>query len=211
MAKVSARSPADARSRSDAKSASKPERAIDRIRKTARELFYRDGIRAVGVDEIVSQSGVTKPSLYRSFPSKDELAASYLKDYEQEFWLRFEEATGAHPGRPREQILAFFERLATRATQPHYRGCGLTNAVVEFPERDHPARRVAEAHKRELRRRLEAMAVEMGVRAPDRLADGLLLLIEGAYASGQLFGADGPARSVAIAAKHLIDAAQARR
>ena len=66
----------------------------------ARDLFYRDGIRAVGVDEIVRQAGVTKPSLYRSFPSKDELAASYLRQYEQEFWARFDQSVAAHPGDP---------------------------------------------------------------------------------------------------------------
>ncbi len=58
----------------------RPKRAAERIRETAGELFYRQGIRAVGVDEIVTRAGVTKPSLYRSFPSKDELAAAYLRD-----------------------------------------------------------------------------------------------------------------------------------
>ena len=56
----------------------------------ARDLFYREGIRAVGVDEIVRQAGVTKPSLYRSFPSKDELAASYLRQYEKDSGTRFD-------------------------------------------------------------------------------------------------------------------------
>ncbi|TIV72810.1 MAG: TetR/AcrR family transcriptional regulator, partial [Mesorhizobium sp.] len=69
--------------------------------------FYREGIRAVGVDEIVRRTGVTKPSLYRSFPSKDELAASYLRKYDLEFWERFDEAVDAHPGNPRAQIIAF--------------------------------------------------------------------------------------------------------
>lgn len=80
--------------------APKPLLAADRIRKTAREMFYRDGIRAVGVDAIVTQAGVTKPSLYRSFSSKDELAATYLRDYDAEFWARFDAACAAHPGDP---------------------------------------------------------------------------------------------------------------
>ena len=103
-----------------------------RILETADRLFYLQGIRAVGVDEIVSESGVTKPSLYRSFPSKDELAASYLRDYEQEFWNRFDASIKAHPGDPRAQLMAFFERLSSRAARKSYRGCGLTNAAVEF-------------------------------------------------------------------------------
>src|SRR3546814_19655877 len=76
-------------------------RAADRIRQSARDLFYRAGIRAVGVDEIVTRAGVTKPSLYRSFPSKDELAAAYLPYYDQAFWPHFsaptDTATGDHP------------------------------------------------------------------------------------------------------------------
>ena len=117
-----------------------PPRAAERIRASARELFYREGIRAVGVDEIVSRAGVTKPSLYRSFPSKDELAASYLRQYDLEFWDRFDEAVNAHPGDPRAQIKAFLTRVGKRTQMPQYRGCGMTNAAVEYPEHGHPAR-----------------------------------------------------------------------
>lgn len=187
-------------------SAERP-RAAERIRATARDLFYRRGIRAVGVDEIVDTAGVTKPSLYRAFSSKDALAASYLTDYDGEFWVRFDAAVAAHPGDPRSQIGAFLGAVATRATCGGYRGCGLTNAAVEYPEPDHPARLVAEANKRRLRERLTAMARAMGAKDADALGDGLLLLIEGAYVSGQLFGAGGPARSVARVAFWLIDAA----
>src|SRR3954469_19510389 len=80
-------------------------RAAERIKQTARDLFYREGIRAVGVDEIVTKAGVTKPSLYRSFASKDELAAAYLRDYDGEFWAKFERAAAAHPGDPKAQLL----------------------------------------------------------------------------------------------------------
>ena len=184
-------------------------RAAEKILTVARDLFYRQGIRAIGVDEIVRTAGVTKPSLYRSFPSKDELAASYLRYYDREFWGRFDDAVAAHPGDPRAQILAFLTRIGKRTQRPGYRGCGMTNAVVEYPEHDHPARLVSEENKRELRRRLRAMAKAMGAAEPDILGDGLLLLIEGAYISGQLFGAGGPARSVARNAELLIDASLA--
>jgi len=185
----------------------RPAPAADRIRRSARELFYLRGIRAVGVDAIVAEAGVTKPSLYRSFPSKDELAASYLRDYEAEFWRRFDAAVQAHPGDPRAQVLAYFDGLAERATRPEgYRGCGLSNAVVEYPEPDHPARLVSVAHKRELRERLAAMARDMGARDPQALGDGLLLMLEGAFVSGQIFGADGPAVHLRAAADRLIQA-----
>lgn len=186
--------------------ATKPLLAADRIRKTAREMFYRDGIRAVGVDAIVTQAGVTKPSLYRSFSSKDELAATYLRDYDAEFWARFDGACAAHPGDPRAQLLEYLSGLSKRAVLSGYRGCGLTNAAVEYPEPEHPARAVAVEHKLELRRRLNEMAAGMGAGDPQALADGLLLLIEGAFVSSQLFGEGGPAGRVAEMADKLIQA-----
>jgi AcrR family transcriptional regulator len=179
-------------------------RAADRILGVARDLFYREGIRAIGVDEIVRRAGVTKPSLYRSFSSKDELAASYLKLYEREFWARFDAAVAAHPGDPRGQIVTFLSGVGERAVAAGYRGCGMTNAAVEYPDKEHPARLVSENNKNELRRRLREMAAGMGAADPDTLGDGLLLLIEGAYISGQLFGPGGPAASVARNADRLI-------
>jgi len=188
--------------------AGSPVLAADRIRKTARELFYREGIRAVGVDEIVAKAGVTKPSLYRSFPSKDELAAAYLRDYDGEFWARFDHSAAKHPNDPKAQMLDYLAGLAKRAQRDDYRGCGLTNAAVEYPAQDHPARKVAEDHKLRLRMRLAEMAKGMGAKKPDVLADGLLLLIEGIFVSGQLFGEGGPAMHAPEIAEIMIEASR---
>src|SRR5271169_3712709 len=79
-------------------------RAAERIRESARDLFYRQGIRAVGVDEIVNHAGVTKPSLYRSFPSKDELAADYLRHMGEDGLSRFDATIAADPADPRGQL-----------------------------------------------------------------------------------------------------------
>jgi len=183
-------------------------RAADKIRRTARELFYAEGIRAVGVDEIVTRAGVTKPSLYRSFPSKDELAAAYLRDYDAEFWQRFE-ARLDRAGRddPRAGLMDFLQSLNDRASAPDYRGCGLSNTAVEYPDDAHPARKVSEDHKRKLRLKLAELAADMGADDPKQLGDSLMLLIEGAFVSGQIFHAGGgPARALVAAAKRLIDA-----
>lgn len=182
-----------------------PRRAADRIRETARELFYRQGIRAVGVEEIVSRAGVTKPSLYRAFASKDELAAAYIRDYSRDYFERFGAVLARHPGDPRAQIMDWLERLRARASTEGYRGCGISNAVAEHPDPAHPARSAALENKTELRGLLLAMARGMGAREPQVLADGLMLLMEGAYATGQLFGPGGPAQHVTRAAEALID------
>jgi AcrR family transcriptional regulator len=185
--------------------------ATERIRRAARDLFYRDGIRAVGVEAIVTEAGVTKPSLYRAYPSKDELAAAYLRDWDALFWQRFDEGKARYPRDPRAQLCHYLRGLAERATVDGYRGCGLTNAAVEYPETKHPARRVAKDAKRALRHRLREMAAAMGAADPGALGDGLLLLIEGTFASGQIFGKRGPAQNLVAAAEALIDASLPHR
>ena len=180
-------------------------RAADRIRASASELFYREGIRAVGVDEVVERAGVTKPSLYRSFATKDDLAAAYMRDYDLDFWEKFENPGGKSYSDPREHVLAYIRVLSTRAVREGYRGCGLSNATVEYPSRDNPARQVAEAHKKVFRKRLRELAAGMGARQPAVLGDALLLLIEGIYSTGQQ-SEEGPAQSALAVAKLLIDA-----
>ncbi len=186
-------------------------RAADRIRESARDLFYRQGIRAVGVDEIVARAGVTKPSLYRSFPSKDELAADYLRHMGEEGIARFDATVAANPADPRGQLRVWLMELQQKAGKSDYRGCGTTNAAVEYPDRKHPARIVASDIKNRFRARLAALAAAMGAREPDRLGDALMLLFEGVYASGQLFGAGGPARVVLDAADALVASHLAER
>lgn len=189
-----------------AKAGDRPRRAVDRIRETARDLFYRRGIRDVGVEEIVTTAGVTKPSLYRAFASKDELAAAYIRDYDAEFWERFERVTAPHAGDPRAQIIAWLQSIEDRTKTLNYRGCGMTNAAVEYPERGHPARLASVENKKEYRRRLRGLAAALGAKDPDMLGDALLLLIEGAYASAQLFDGDGPALHLVEAGRALIAA-----
>ncbi len=181
-------------------------RAAERIFDTARELFYREGTRAVGVDEIVSRAGATKPTLYRNFESKDQLIAAYLRDQADHFWGYFDQAAQAHPDDPKAQVLAYLDQLAERADRDGYRGCGLTNAAVEYPDPGHPGRQVAVEHKQDLRGRLQDLARAAGAGNPDDLADALLLLIEGVFVSSQLFGRGGPARAVRAAAEALFEA-----
>jgi AcrR family transcriptional regulator len=188
-----------------------PKRAAERIRESARDLFYRQGIRAVGIDEIVTHAGVTKPSLYRSFSSKDELTADYLRHMGEDGLARFDATIARNLADPRGQLRVWLTELQVKASKKDYRGCGTTNAAVEYPDHKHPARRVASDIKSRFRIRLTALAASMGAKRPDRLGDALLLLFEGVYASGQLFGAGGPARVVLEAADALIESHLVRR
>ena len=185
-------------------------KAADRILTTATELFYREGSRAVGVDEIVARAGATKPTLYRAFGSKDQLIAAYLETQAVKLWADFEAAVASHPGNPRTQILAWFDALGDSMTSPDNRGCGLSNAAVEYPDPKHPGRLVAVSHKDQVRKRLRELTRSLNARKPKKLADSLMLLMEGAFITRQLFDGMGPAGAARGAAEALI-AAHTRR
>src|ERR1700728_4701405 len=111
-------------------------RVRDRIFETACELFYRHGIRAVGVDAIASEAGTNKMSFYRSFASKDELVAEYLREQQREVWEWWDAIVAPHAGDPQAQIEALFDEHVTRTCECDSRGCPLVNAAVEIPEGD---------------------------------------------------------------------------
>ena len=180
--------------------------ARKRIFETASELFYRKGIRAVGVETIAAEADTTKMSLYRNFPSKDELVAEWLRDHDAHFWQTWDAMSQKYPSEPRRQLRAAFALLARHVADPKARGCPMANAAVELTEKDHPARKVIETHKAKLRTRLAEMCAQMKAREPRLLADQLFLLMEGAQVTSQTLGVGGPARNVARAAEMLIDA-----
>ena len=182
-------------------------RVRDRILQTARELFYRRGIRAVGVDTIACEAGTNKMSFYRCFGSKDALVAEYLRGQAREVWERWEQTIAPHAGNPRRQVEALFDLLVTLACKTTSRGCSLANAAVEITEPDHPARAVVEEFKGEMNRRFREFARAMGARDPDTLGDSLMLLWEGSSLTRLTFqGTHGPAENAAKAARALIKA-----
>ncbi len=180
-------------------------KASEKLSDTAKELFYRRGIRAVGVDEIVSHAGVTKPSLYRSFASKDDLVTTCLMEYAEEGRSCWEETLAKAPKEPRARLSHVIQSFADKAACSEFRGCVFSNAAVEFPDPDHPVHIAAKQMKQELRDRLLLLIRELDVNRTEELADGLFLLLEGAAASCHLFGAEGPATALVPAAEALID------
>ena len=184
--------------------ASKRPAARQRIFDTAAKLFYRRGIRAVGVEAIADRANTTKMSLYRNFPSKDELVAEWLRDHDEKFWRTWDKMAQTHPRDARKQLQAAFALLAKHVSDPAARGCPMANAAVEITETAHPARKIIEAHKLKLRSRLAELCLRAGASQPALLADELFLLMEGAQVSIVL-GVRGPARNVGRAAETLID------
>ncbi len=183
----------------------------ERILAAARELFYRDGIRAVGVEAIAAAAGTNKMTLYRHFSSKDALVAAYLKNLAGEGEALWEEAKGKYPGDGEGQLRYLLRRVSQFADEFAGRGCALANAAIELAERRHPARRVIEAHKKRNRERLVELCREAGYLHPERLADEVFLLVEGARVSLQSVGPEGPGARLYALAEGLLNAAPRKR
>jgi AcrR family transcriptional regulator len=188
---------------------SPPRSARERILETAENLFYREGIHAVGIDTIIEKSGVAKMSLYRSFASKDDLVAAYLEARSQRYWQWWDGVMARNASQPRRQLHDLFEAIAVRTRRPEFRGCAFMKAAAEFPEEDSRARVVALAHKKELRKRLLKLCRAVGAHQPDVLSNQLLMLIEGAYSTAGILGKRDAVKATARAAEALIDAATA--
>ena len=182
----------------------------ERILAAARELFYRDGIRAVGVEAIAAAAGTNKMTLYRHFDSKDALVAADLSELAGMGDALWEAVRAQHPGDPQAQLRALLRRASQFAAECSGRGCALANAAVELPERDHPARRIIEEHKRRQRERLVQLCREAGFERPERLADEIFLLVEGARVSLQSVGREGPGSRLYALAQGLVAAAPRR-
>lgn len=180
--------------------------ARDRVFAAAKDLFYRYGIRAVGVESIASEAKTTKMSLYRAFACKDELVAEYLQESARAYWDWWDETVARYPGDPCAALVALFQGQVEKCESCDVRGCPMGNAAVELTEETHPGRQVIVAHSREKLRRLQALCEAAGREQPEQLARGLYLLMDGAFFSMLSLGASGPAESLPLAARALIEA-----
>jgi AcrR family transcriptional regulator len=179
----------------------------EKLFQTAARLFYQHGYRAIGVDTIAAEAGIGKMTLYRHYPSKDDLIAAFLRESDADFWEYFEQST-QNATNAREKLLAFFAALQFYVTSPACFGCPFINVVSEYPDENYLGHQVALEHKKSVCTRFTQFAIEAGARQPEIMANALLLLMDGAYIAARMYGASphNPAADVAEAARQLIDA-----
>jgi AcrR family transcriptional regulator len=163
----------------------------EQILDTAAELFYREGVRGVGVDRIAAESGVAKMTLYYHFGSKDDLVAAWLRhrrpDAEWMSWLE-----GAVDRRPGNRLLAVFDALSEWFEMTDFRGCAFINAHAELGTSNPAATEIVALHTRSLTEYLARLAQEEGATQPETLARELLLIVAGAIVAASIQG-DGQA------------------
>ena len=175
-----------------------------------RDLFYWDGIRATGVDRVAFEAGVAPTTLYRLFASKYDLVAAYVEREDRlcrEWFGATVEAAGQEP---RERILALFDALAEQVQPERCRGCPFMLALSEFPDDTLDGHQSAVRVKKWVRVRIRRLVDELcsarARRGSDAaaLADHLMLLFEGVYATAQSLGPDGPARRARALVANLV-------
>jgi AcrR family transcriptional regulator len=202
--------PALAKAGKATQDAAPAESVRDRILTTARELFYREGARSVGVDTVVAQSGVAKTSLYRWFPSKDALIGAVLEQEAADRWAGWDANSQRAEPDARSQLRAQLAGIVKFTSHPRYRGCPFMNVSAEFPDENHPGRVVAKELTEELRRRLRGLVDQLDVANPEELSEQLVLLIDGAFSVAQVLGSQGPQKYLVQTADALIDAQVAK-
>jgi AcrR family transcriptional regulator len=154
----------------------------ERVLAAASRLFYANGVRAVGIEWIVTESGVAKTSLYRHFLTKDELVAAFLEREDGEFWQQWQEVV-AEAANPRAELMSLLDWIGRRVSRDGYRGCPQINVAAEFADLEHPARKIRKRHKDAMLDRLRDIVGRIGVTRADDTAVQLALLIDGAFTS----------------------------
>ena len=169
----------------------------ERILETADRLFYLQGIRAVGVDTIAAEIGISKRTLYNHFPSKDALISGYLA-------RRFRQPPASDKP-PAEQILGTFDSLERRFASKDFRGCPFVNAVAELGPEDRAVKKIAIAFKESRRVWFRDLLKQLGVADADDLATQLTLLVDGSIAQDLVRDDPSMARAAKAAARVLLE------
>jgi AcrR family transcriptional regulator len=176
----------------------------ERILDAASLLFYRQGIRSVGVDLVISEARVAKATFYRHYPSKDDLVRAYIDRSHSAVLAWMEREVESRATDSRSRLLAIFDALAVLFALPMYRGCAVGNAVAEMQDSMPDVVERARAAARELHSYVERLAKDADVDEPNELADRWLLLIDGAFVASAREGGVEPAYVARRVAERML-------
>jgi AcrR family transcriptional regulator len=178
----------------------------ERVLTEAFVLFYAHGIRAVGIDLVISRSGVAKATFYRHFPSKNDLVIAYLDRRQRAWFTWLTDTVAARATAPRDRLLAIFDALGEQFADPDFRGSAVINAVAEVGSESPAVVERARVHDAELRAYIRALAEDAGLPGASDVADHWALLIDGAFAAAQRRSPEDVAASTRRAAEQLLTA-----
>lgn len=171
---------------------------------TAARLFYARGVHEVGMDELIRAAGLAKATVYRLYPSKDDLVAAYLERLAASNLGAIDAELTGHDGDPAAALLAVLDAIERDLNRPGFRGCPFNNASIEYDDPGHPARMQARAYREALRARLEGLAIRLDPDGGAALGAQLAVLVDGAYTNAAHLGAAGPAADGLRLARRLV-------
>lgn len=176
---------------------------------TAARLYYARGVHEVGMDELISETGLGKATVYRLFPTKDLLIGAYLERLAAAILAAIDAEIGQHPHDPGGALLAILDAIESDLRRPGFRGCPFNNASIEY-DPGHPARAQAWGYRQALHQRLTALSSALDAASGSELGAQLAVLVDGAYTSAAHLGPDGPAADGLRLARHLVTSAASR-
>jgi AcrR family transcriptional regulator len=179
----------------------------ERILETAAELFYSEGIRAVGVDTIIAKAKVAKASFYKHFPSKDDLVVAFLQRRDTQWREMTRSAIDSLNTSTTSRPLAIFDVLAQRFAKPQFRGCAFINSIVELANREHAAHQAADVHKKAVTAYLAELLSAAGASNVETLAHEFMVLVDGAIVTALREGSPRAARDAKRIAGVLLQQA----
>lgn len=152
-----------------------------RILETADRLFYTEGIRAVGIDRVIAEADVAKMTLYKHFPSKDDLILAVLHYRASRFDAMILESMAHHGEQGLNRLEAFFAALKDWFDRPDFRGCSFINTSVELADDTHAAARFSAEFITRFQGTIHSVLAETaGPAVAQRITEPVLLLVEGA-------------------------------
>jgi AcrR family transcriptional regulator len=174
--------------------------ARQRILDSAYDLFSRRGIRAVGIDEVIERATVAKATLYRHFPSKDDLVLAFLRRRE-ELWTHgwVEQEARRRGDTPTESLLAIFDLFDEWFHRDDFEGCSFVNVLLETADLDHPVGAASALHLANIREVLKKLATEAGLRDIDEFALSFHILMKGSIVQAGEGDREAAKRAQAIA------------
>ncbi|MGR6318837.1 TetR family transcriptional regulator [Micromonospora soli] len=182
----------------------RPSAARARILDTADRLFYREGIRAVGVERVVAESKVTRVTFYRHFPTKDDLIATYLTARSEREREALAEARQALAGDPRAVLRAIVDAIVAESRAPGFRGCPYVNASAEYADPDHPVRHAVAQHRTWFTGQIVELMAELGHPEPELAAQQMMMLRDGALTGAYLDDRERMAAALIAAGRAII-------
>jgi AcrR family transcriptional regulator len=171
-----------------------------RILDSAYELFSRRGIGAVGIEEVIARASVAKATLYRHFPSKNDLVLEFLRRRE-ELWTYgwVEREARLRGGTPEASLLAIFDLFDEWFHGDDFEGCSFVNILLETADRGSKIGMASAMHLENIRGVIRTLAEEAGLRDVEDFALSFHILMKGSIVQAGEGDVDAAKRAQAMA------------